>query len=163
MQELGLKELKLYQNNMEDYPILAIDYGTKRIGIAISDSKGTVAQPLTTIKLSLKTKNEKASEIISEIIEEYRVKRILLGYPQAFIEKHKEVLKKIDKFEKILLEYVKIPVIKYDESYSTSNAKDMLLSTGQHFKGAKDKIDSVAAATFLEEFLNSNKQTCLKI
>lgn len=140
------------------YPILAVDYGIKKIGLAISDNKGTVAQPLTTIKISPKTTKEIAIKQIQEIIQEYRIKTILLGYPQAFIEKHEETQRIINNFEKLLKTYIEIPILKYDESFSTSNAKDMLTSTGQHFKSTKEKIDSVAAATFLEEFLNSKKQ-----
>jgi putative Holliday junction resolvase len=69
---------------------------------------------------------------------------------------HKKTLKKIEKFEELLAEGVNLPIINYDESYSTVTAQDMLLYTRQTVKSSKDKIDSVAAAVFLQEFLNSN-------
>ena len=69
---------------MTQYPILAIDYGEKHFGLAVSDSKGILATPLETLSKSKRTHTEDILTKIAEIIEEYRIKTILLGYPQAF-------------------------------------------------------------------------------
>ncbi len=143
---------------MIQYPILAIDYGTKNIGLAISDFKGVVATPLKVLRVRPKHGYDKIIEKIVEICENNKVQIILLGKPQVFEISYKKTLKKIEKFEKLLKDSINLPVINYDESYSTVTAQDMLLYTKQTTKSSKDKIDSVAAAVFLQEFLNSNQQ-----
>jgi putative Holliday junction resolvase len=96
-------------------------------------------------------------EEIAEICDSNKVQTILLGKPQIFEVAHKKTLKKIEKFEKLLQDGINLPIVNYDESYSTVTAQDMLLYTKQTAKSSKDKIDSVAAAVFLQEFLNSNQ------
>jgi putative Holliday junction resolvase len=142
---------------MIQYPILAIDYGTKNVGLAISDFKGIIATPLKVLRVKSKSGYEKVIEEIVEICERNKVQTILLGKPQVFEVAHKRTLKKIEKFEKLLKEGINLPIINYDESYSTVTAQDMLLYTKQTAKSSKDKIDSVAAAVFLQEFLNSDQ------
>lgn len=143
---------------MIQYPILAIDYGTKNIGLAISDFKGLVAKPLEILKVTPKNSYDKIIEKIAEIAEQNKVQTILLGKPQIFEVNHQKTLKKINSFEKKLQKGVKLPIINYDESYSTVTAQDMLLYTSQSSRKSRKKIDSVAAAVFLQEFLNSNSQ-----
>jgi putative Holliday junction resolvase len=142
---------------MIQYPILAIDYGTRNVGLAISDFKGIVATPLQVLRVKPNNGYEKVIEEISDICERNKVQTILLGKPQVFEVSHKKTLKKIEKFEEMLKNGVNLPIVNYDESYSTVTAQDMLLYTKQTVKSSKDKIDSVAAAVFLQEFLNSNQ------
>ncbi|MGI6423259.1 MAG: Holliday junction resolvase RuvX [Candidatus Dojkabacteria bacterium] len=139
-------------------PILAIDYGDKRIGLAISDSKGILATPLDVLEI---TKRRGIDEILQDILNianEYRVKTILLGKPQQFDIKESKSIKKIETFKKSLSKLTNLPIIYYDESYSTIEAQNMLLSLGQHIKSSKGKIDKIAATLFLQEFLNSETQ-----
>jgi putative Holliday junction resolvase len=142
---------------MIQYPILAIDYGTKNIGLAISDFKGIIATPLQVLRVKSGNGYEKIIEEIADICDRNKVQTVLLGKPQIFEISHKKTLKKIEKFEELLKKGIKLPTITYDESYSTVTAQDMLTYTKQTVKSSKDKIDSVAAAVFLQEFLNSNQ------
>lgn len=142
---------------MIQYPILAIDYGTRNIGIAISDFKGIIATPLEVLRITSKHNFKQVVEEIADICERNKVQTILLGKPQIFEISHKRTLKKIEDFEEMLKKGVTLPIINYDESYSTVTAQDMLLYTRQTVKSSRDKIDSVAAAVFLQEFLNSKK------
>jgi putative holliday junction resolvase len=142
---------------MIQYPILAIDYGTKNIGLAISDFRGIVAKPLEILHITPKTGLRKNIERISEICDKNKVQTILLGKPQAFEISHQKSLEKLNNFDKLLKEGVKLEVLYQDESFSTVNAQDMLLYTKQSTKKSRKKIDSVAAAVFLQEFLNSQK------
>jgi len=139
------------------YPTLAIDYGTKRIGLAISDSKGLIASPLTVLNVTKNMGINKIIEEIKSIIEEYRIKTILIGRPQAFQSTYTKSLKKIDSFAQKIKDDIKIPVTFYDESYSTIQAQNMLLSLGQNTKSTKGKIDMISATVFLQEFLNSKQ------
>ena len=141
---------------MIQYPILAIDYGTKHIGLAISDFKGIISTPLEVLHVTPANGFEKIVEKIANICDLNKVQTILLGKPQMFEISHQKTLKKIEKFEEILINGVKLPILNYDESFSTVTAQDMLLYTSQSTKKSRKKIDSVAAAVFLQEFLNSN-------
>jgi len=138
-------------------PILAIDYGQKRFGIAISDSKGIVASPLEVLYI---TKNRGEDEIIKDIIEiinQYNIQSILIGKPQIFEIQYKKSINKIDKFVKKLSLETSLPILFQDESYSTTQAQNMLLSLGQNSKSSKGKIDMISATVFLQDFLNSIK------
>ena len=137
-------------------PILAIDYGRKRIGLAISDAKGIIASPLDVLHITEKKDEDTVIKEILDIAKEYRVKTILLGMPQEFEKQYIKTTKRIDFFKEKITQLTDIPVITYDESYSTTEAKNMLLSLGQNSKSSKHKIDKVAATVFLQEFLNSN-------
>ena len=143
---------------MVKYPILAIDYGKKHFGLAVSDSKGIIAAPLEVLSISEHHKQEDIVIEIASICKEYRIQTILLGYPQAFVTNHLKTQKNIDRFKHILQNSIDIPVILYDESFSTTSAENMLISSGQNTKGFRNKIDKVAATVFLQEFLNSEHQ-----
>ncbi len=142
---------------MTQYPILAIDFGKKHFGTAISDSKGIIASPLEVISITQKRGTEYILQRISEICEEYQVKTILLGIPQVFTEAHSKTPKAILKFEGKLKETLDLPIVLYDESFSTTSAQNMLTSSGSNTKSSRGKIDKVSAAVFLQEFLNSSK------
>ena len=142
---------------MTGYPILAIDYGDKHFGLAYSDSKGIVSTPLEVLHLTKRKSLENIAEEITQIAQDYKVKTILLGQPQIFIESQKATLKKILKFEEILKNKTTLPIIHTDESFSTMHAQNMLTSSGYTTKKSRKKIDKVAAAVFLQEFLNSKE------
>jgi len=139
------------------YPILAIDYGEKNFGLAISDSKGIIASPLEVISI---TKNRDIQTVIKEIVqiaEDNRAKRILVGKPQLFTDEQKKTKEKIENFIKRLKKATDIEILTWDESFSTTNAQNMLTSLGQNSRSSKGKIDKIAATVFLQEFLNSKK------
>ena len=137
-------------------PILAIDYGKKRIGLAISDVKGVIASPLDVLHITEKRNEDTVIEDILDIANEYRVKTILIGMPQEFEQSYKKTSKRIEEFKEKVSKVTDIPIVTYDESYYTTEAKNMLLSLGQNSKSSKKKIDKIAATVFLQEFLNSH-------
>ncbi len=139
-------------------PILAIDYGEKNIGLAVSDSKGIIATPLDVLKITKKRGLERVYEDILMFVEEYRIKTILIGKPQIFQETYTKSAKKIDSFAKKLSSLTNTPVVFQDESYSTIQAQNVLLSLGQNIRSSKGKIDMISATMFLQEFLNSEKK-----
>ena len=139
------------------YPILAIDYGEKNFGLAISDSKGIVASPLEVVSI---TKNRNLQTVIKEIVkiaQENRAKRILVGKPQSFTDEQKKTEEKIENFIELLGKATDIEIITWDESFSTTSAQNMLTSLGQNSRSSRGKIDKIAATVFLQEFLNSKK------
>ncbi len=138
-----------------EYPILAIDYGDKHFGLAISDSKGIIASPLEVISITKSKNRETIIEEILELAKEYRAKSILVGMPEAFIESQQKTVQKIQNFIKLLSQKTQLPIVTYDESFSTTRAQNVLPSSGQNTKGYRKKIDKIAATVFLQEFLNS--------
>jgi putative Holliday junction resolvase len=139
------------------YPILAIDYGEKNFGLAISDSKGIVASPLEVVSI---TKNRNLQTVIQEIVkiaQENMAKRILVGKPQSFTVEQKKTEKKIENFIELLRKATEIEILTWDESFSTTSAQNMLTSLGQNSRSSRGKIDKIAATVFLQEFLNSKK------
>ncbi|MBD3329110.1 Holliday junction resolvase RuvX [Candidatus Dojkabacteria bacterium] len=141
-------------NNQIDYPVLAIDFGEKHIGVAVSDNTGKVAKPIDTINIKSQKKLAPALNKIANLVEKWQAETILLGLPQAFTKSQKKTQSKIISFEEQLKSTIDKPIIKYDESYSTIRAQDMLRLQGKTSRSTRHKIDSVASAVFLQEFLN---------
>jgi putative Holliday junction resolvase len=132
-------------------PILSIDYGEKRIGLAISDELHLLAHPLKTIK------NDKAVfEQILKIVKEYNIEKIIVGYPVW--DKPTEIVKKIEEFVKNLKGIVKVDIEFVNEMYSTKTACEKLSSIGKKYKKYKEKLDSFAAAIILQDYLDSKQQ-----
>jgi putative Holliday junction resolvase len=138
-----------------NFPILAIDYGKRHIGVAVSDSKGIISTPLPVINVTEKTKIKGALSAISAICLEYNIKSLVFGMPQAFEQHHIQTQETILKFIKKVIDTTKLPYTTVDESFSTTAAQNMLLSSGKRTKATRKKIDSVAAALFLQQFLDS--------
>ncbi len=148
-----LKESKQYLNESE-LPIMAIDYGEVRIGLAVSDTHGRIGSPIGIITRSRK---KKVDTVISEIIQianEYGVKSFLLGVPYAFEESHKEIQSKIEAFSNRLAQISKKKIYYYTETYSSEEATQFL---GEYVAtGTRDgKIDKMSAAIFLQNFLDA--------
>lgn len=138
-----------------EYPILAIDFGTKRIGLAISDSKGIVSTPIEPIRITKKMDETLLLQSFQAVVNENRIASFLIGMPQEFEESHKRSSKRIQKFIDWLIYNIPLPYKLWDESFSTSSAKDMIVSSGKRVESRKDRLDSIAASIFLQEFLNS--------
>jgi len=139
-------------------PVLAIDYGDKRFGIAISDKNGLIASPLTVLSVTRRGGTREVISNINKIVDKNNVKRIIIGMPQIFQDSYKKSAEKVEQFKEDLSKVITVPIIFQDESYSTTQAQNMLTSLGQSTKKSKSKIDMVSAAVFLQEFLNSEKE-----
>lgn len=143
------------KSKTHNFPILSIDYGSKNIGLAYSDSKGIIASPLKVISCNTEKDMKSLISELNKIVQEYEIKEILVGLPQEFEINHSISTKKIQNFLSILKNNIEIPIFTYDESYSTQKAQRMLSSKGISIKRSKKRIDSFASAVFLQEFLNS--------
>lgn len=141
------------------YPILAIDFGTKRIGLAISDDLGKISSPIDPILITKKTDESSLLAKFEEVIVTNHISSILIGVPQEFEESHKKSTEKIYKFINWLTHHIQLPYKVWDESFSTSIAQDMIVSAGRRIRSRKNRIDSMAASVFLQEFLSSKQNT----
>jgi putative Holliday junction resolvase len=131
---------------------LGLDYGSKRIGVALSDPDGTMAFPIEIIKVKPDGSHFKD---IKAIIDAYQVAKLVVGLPYnmdgSLGDRAREVMRWGGEIEALL----GIPVIFWDERLSTSEAHEMLI--GINVKGRKRKsiVDKIAASIILKGYLDS--------
>ncbi len=131
--------------------ILSIDYGEKRIGVAVSDPTNLFATTLSTVQ------NSPASiPSIAEIAKSYNVKTILVGYPLNMNGTLSKFCVQIDKFIDELQPLFKAEIIRRDERLSSYSAQKKILESVKSKKRRKDKslIDKFSAATILQDYLD---------
>ncbi|MGB8953956.1 MAG: Holliday junction resolvase RuvX [Tumebacillaceae bacterium] len=139
---------------MNDTRAMGIDYGDVRIGIAVSDLMGWTAQGVETIH----RKNEEADiGRIGELIREYDVDTIVLGFPKNMNNTIGPRGELSMQFAEILKEKFGLPVVLWDERLSTMAAERMLVSADVSRKKRKQVVDKMAAAIILQNYLDSKK------
>ncbi len=134
---------------------LCLDIGDKRIGIAVSDPFNSYALPVTTYnRKNLKTDLEK----ISQIILEKGATAVVCGLPVNFDGSPSIQTKKAEFFIEKLSEKVNVEIFRVDERCSTCEAEETLISQGKSREERKQFVDSLAASTILQGFLNDKKR-----
>ena len=141
---------KVRMNSFEKPRIFAIDYGSKRVGIAITDPLRMFAYPLTTIENSKKFWKE-----LDKLIQEYQIDKIILGYPLKENGGRSSSTELVERFEQELKKKYKTEIIRVDERYSSSIAKERIIDSVTSKKKRKDKklVDMNAAAVILQDYL----------
>ncbi len=153
---------KRYETGDLKLRILGIDYGTSRIGVAISDPFGWIAQPLETI--DWKGNINCPVERIMSIVDEYKVGKIIVGYPKNMNGTLGESAAKTDKFIKHLAKKAcNLEIIKWDERLSTVAANRILNESGVKATVKSKAIDSLAATYILQGYLDRLKNEEAKI
>ena len=132
--------------------IMGIDYGEKRIGIALSDPLFTFAYPFTTLE-----NDSTFLTNLSKIIVEKKITKIILGLPSDRFKSSKEVAQKVIKLKAEIEKMNKIDVVLLDEDYSSAIAKEKVVEsvTKKSKRRKKDLLDRHSAAVILQEFLDS--------
>ncbi|HOM01614.1 MAG TPA: Holliday junction resolvase RuvX [Acetivibrio sp.] len=134
--------------------VMGIDYGDSRIGIAISDPLGWTAQALETI--NWKGDVEVPIKRISELIEEYDVKTVIIGFPKNMDGTVGARGEKTIEFIEFLKERIKnIEVIKWDERLTTVAANRTMHEMGVKKSKKKLVVDQIAAVYILQGYLDS--------
>lgn len=133
--------------------ILAIDYGTRRVGLAVSDPSGTLASPLRTLR------NEGSDRLLIDVVtaaEEAGAERILVGLPVRTDGTFGPEVRRILKFAHRLAASIDIPVTGLNEAFTTSEALSRLKHRGGKRQSPTNErrfIDQMAAVLLLEEYL----------
>ena len=125
--------------------ILGLDYGTKTVGVALSDELGITAQPFETITRKDENKLRKTYARIEEIAAEYKVEKIVLGERGMATEA----------FRDSLVRRTGLDVILWDERLSTVASNKVLMESGVRREHRKKVIDQVAASMILQGYLDS--------
>ena len=134
--------------------ILALDVGTKTIGVAVSDELEITSNGVTTIR---RKDLEYDIEELGRIIERYAPSEILVGVPYRSDGSVGKRGEEIMKFAETLNKKFGIPVNYWDESYSTADAESFLISADVGRKKRKKVIDKMAAVYILAEYLESRR------
>ena len=135
--------------------ILALDYGDKKIGIAISDPMQIIAKPFKTLD---NTTNENVFLELNQIISEHDVEKVVVGLPITLKNKYSIQTEKVDAFIELLKDNISIPVDAYDERLSSQIAIQSLIEQGVKTGHNKKEIDKTAAAIFLQNYLDDKKK-----
>ena len=133
--------------------ILGIDYGDSRTGIAVSDLMGWTAQGLETI--SYKGNMKMLLNRIGEIIKEYDIKKIVIGYPRNLNGTVGPRAEKTEEFIEILIDKFGLNVIKWDEWLSTVSAHRDMNDMGIKNRKKRGLVDTIAAVHILQNYLDS--------
>ena len=143
---------------MGDYVrILGLDYGEKTIGVAVSDPFGWTAQGVEIIRRKEETNLKQSMERLAEIVKEYEVKLIVLGYPKNMNNTEGPRCEKTNEFKAKLEKKLELEVILQDERLSTMGAERTLLEADLSRKKRGMLIDKMAAVFILQGYLDQKK------
>ncbi len=132
--------------------ILAIDYGEKRVGVAVTDIDRVISTPLKTVS------NGEILEFINEYLKTETVEMIVVGWPIDLRGRENITTDKVAKFiQKVKEKFVGIPVYKHNERFSSVIATNAIISSGikKHKRRDKSLVDMVSACVILQSFINS--------
>jgi putative Holliday junction resolvase len=128
--------------------VLALDYGSARTGVAVSDPTGTVARPLAVVEAA---SSEAGIARLVELAREERVERVVVGLPLTLRGERGEQAEETDRFVDLLRQALDLPIESFDERFTTKLAERDLreISRGR----AKRPPDAAAAAHLLTSYL----------
>ena len=142
--------------------ILGLDYGTKTVGVAVSDPLEITAQPVETIERKSANKLRQTLARIETIIEEYgavseqeKIGRIVLGYPKNMNNTEGDRCEATRAFKEDLERRTGLEVVLWDERLTTVEAERILMDSGVRRENRKTYIDKMAAAVILQNYLDA--------
>ena len=134
--------------------ILGLDFGSKTVGVAVSDGLLLTAQGVETIERKDENKLRKTCARIEELIEEYEITEIVLGLPKNMNNTEGERVEKTKAFGEMLERRTGLPVHYWDERLTTVAAEQILMESGVRRESRKAVIDKVAAGLILQGYLD---------
>lgn len=135
---------------------LGLDLGTKRIGVAVSNSDGTVATPLTTLERTTK-KGKRRAEVDRELkalVDEWEIEVVVVGMPRSLDGGDGPAAKRAQTQVERLGVTLGLPIETYDERFTTVIAQQSLTQLGVRSADQRHVVDQVAAATILQSWLD---------
>ena len=135
--------------------ILGLDYGSKTVGVAISDPLGITAQGVETIWRKHENHLRQTLARIEELVSEYHVEKIVLGYPKNMNNTIGERAQKSLEFKEMLERRTGLEVIMWDERLTTVEANRTLMEASVRRENRKQYLDQLAAVFILQGYLDS--------
>ncbi len=137
--------------------IMGLDFGSKTVGVAVSDSLLITAQGLEIIQRKEENKLRRTLARIEELIEEYEVEEIVLGLPLNMNATEGVRVELTREFQEKLERRTGLPVILWDERLTTVAADKIMMERGVRRERRKDYVDKIAAALILQGYLDSRR------
>lgn len=135
--------------------VMALDYGAKTIGIAISDELRLTVRPLTTIRRKRQSRNQLIQQI-QKLIEENEITELVVGLPLKMDGTIGDAAERINLFIAELQKAILIPVRSQDERLTSREAEEQMRDLGFDLRQRKEKSDEYAAAIILRDYLGSH-------
>ena len=143
--------------------ILGLDYGSKTVGVAVSDPLGFTAQGVEIIRRKSENKMRQTLARIEELIAQYQVEEIVLGLPKNMNNTLGDRAEKSQELKATLERRTGLPVVMWDERLTTVSANRVLMETGVRRENRKEHVDEIAAVFILQGYLdylaNKNEET----
>ena len=143
--------------------ILGLDYGSKTVGVAVSDPLGFTAQGVEIIRRKSENKMRQTLARIEELIAQYQVEEIVLGLPMNLNNTLGDRAEKSLELNETLERRTGLPVVMWDERLTTVSANRVLMETGVRRENRKEHVDEIAAVFILQGYLdylaNKNEET----
>lgn len=143
--------------------ILGLDYGSKTVGVAVSDPLGFTAQGVEIIRRKSENKMRQTLARIEELIAQYQVEEIVLGLPKNMNNTLGDRAEKSLELKETLERRTGLPVVMWDERLTTVSANRVLMETGVRRENRKGHVDEIAAVFILQGYLdylaNKNEET----
>ena len=137
--------------------IMGLDFGSKTVGVAVSDTLLTIAQPLEIIRRKEANKLRQTLARIEELIVEYEVEEIVLGLPLNMNDTEGERVALTREFQEKLERRTGLPVYTWDERLTTVEADNAMIEAGIRRENRKEYVDKIAAALILQGYLENRK------
>ncbi len=132
--------------------LLGVDYGTVRVGLAVSDPEHRLASPLATYA---RRGREQDTEYFRELVKEENIARIIVGLPVHTDGREGQKAGEARQFGQWLSEATGLPVAYFDERFTTAEAEGFLWEAGLTHKQRKERRDRVAAQILLQSYLDA--------
>ncbi len=129
--------------------VLGIDFGTKRVGLAISDGLGVLATPLEVVP------RDRTVEVVKNLVKEMDVAKIVVGLPTALGGHEGASADEARSLGKDLHNATDLPVVYHDERFTSRMAENTLLGKGMKRRDRRQQVDKIAAAIILQDYLDN--------
>ena len=131
--------------------LLGIDYGTVRIGLALSDPTGTLASPLPFLP---NQSPQQVTQALSELIQSHQITALIIGLPRNMDGTYGPSAQKVRDFISQIQKDILLPITPIDERLTTAQASKQLAGIGLSQKELRKKVDSSSACLILQQYLD---------
>lgn len=135
--------------------IMGLDFGSKTVGVAVTDALGITAQGVEIVRRNSPDKLRKTLARIEQLIEQYEVEKIVLGYPVMLDGTEGERVEKTKEFAEKLSRRTGIEIVFQDERLTTVEAYEIMDEAGIKKEDRYKYVDKIAATIILEDYLKS--------
>ncbi|MDD2958897.1 MAG: Holliday junction resolvase RuvX [Lachnospiraceae bacterium] len=140
---------------MNDGRMMGLDFGSKTVGVAVSDGLGLTAQGVEIIRRTSENKLRQTLARIEALIQEYGVTRLVLGFPKNMNNTIGDRAEKSLAFKEVLERRTGLDVVMWDERLTTVSANRTMMEAGIRRENRKQYVDSIAAVYILQGYMDS--------